>query len=610
MHGSAEHARRADVHRLVGRVILAAIFAYAAVSWSVSASFLWTTRGTLGITANYDGVISSVDPNSPAAAAGIRARDRIDIGATPPDARPKMVGVAQMYPVGDRVTFVVARGPIARRVVLVATPKILSPADITSQLFSLFATALFILVGTLLILFSSSRVSWGFGLFCLLSNPVIPALSRFPSAAAHLVYVFAYDVLQNVGLVGMLLFELDFPHPVPRVWRRGLMRLLPLVFVIYASWTVWIDYSVCILGRGSHVANVLLQVAFGVADAVAIALITETYLVGPLADRPRLRWVLVGFYIGLVVSYAGNVLLYTANVALPLWCVTLLIAAVATLPLAVGYAIVRHRVIEIDFFVGRAIVYAVFTTTLVIIFALVDWLLARVLQDFRLSLLLDAMISIGAAYAMDAVHGRLERWIDSLLFRGRQIARDRLERLARALRYVTSREALENELVGEAHEALGLASIALFRQDGTGYRRVAAFGWPAGTREELGPDDRLVLEHRASPGAIALNDFRWRGDGIPAGLAAPLVSLPLATRRELTGLLLCSGTAHGEALDPEEIRWIEQVAGVAAYTYEEIDTERLRASAKQLRAEVEVLTARLDEARRGPDPPARLDSPQ
>ncbi len=70
MHGATARARL-DVKRLVGRIILAVIFAYAAVAWLVSASFLWTPRGTLGITANYDGNVNGVDPGSPAAAAGI-----------------------------------------------------------------------------------------------------------------------------------------------------------------------------------------------------------------------------------------------------------------------------------------------------------------------------------------------------------------------------------------------------------------------------------------------------------------------------------------------------------------------------------------------------------
>jgi hypothetical protein len=601
MHGSPARARL-DGKRLIGRIALAFIFAYAAVAWSVSASFLWIPRGTLGITANYDGDIQGVNVGSPAAAAGIAPGDRIVIAATPPVSRPKVIGVTEGYPPGDRVTLTVERGGVARRVVLIAAAQTLSPADVTAALSALVATAIFIVVGTVLILFSPSRVTWGFGLFCLFSNPVIPALSRFPSPAWHLIYIFTYDVLQNVGVVGLLVFALNFPHAVERPWRALVARALPFVFVVYAGWTVWIDFAVNIVGTGAHVSNVLLQIAFGVYEAVAIVLITETYLVGPLTDRPRLRWVLVGFYVGLVCNYVGNVFLYTANVTVPIWCENLLIAAIATLPLTVGYAIVRHRVIEIDFFVGRAIVYAIFTTALVFIFGLVDWLLSRVLEDFRLSLLLNAMVSIGAAYAMDAVHGRLERAIDAVLFRGRQLARERLERLARALRYVTSPDALEHELVGESHAALALASVALFRQNGAGYRRVAAFGWPEGSREELDADDRLVLEHRATNGPIALQDLPWSEDGVPRGVAAPLVSVPLSTPRELTGLLLCSGTAHGEALDPEEVRWIEHAATVAAYTYEEIDGERLRDAEKRLRAEVEVLTARLDEARRRVEP--------
>jgi len=82
MHGAVARTRRADVGRLLGRVVLAAIFAYAATAWCVSAAFLWSPRGSFGITTNYNGSVSAVDPGSPAAAAGIEVGDRIDIGET------------------------------------------------------------------------------------------------------------------------------------------------------------------------------------------------------------------------------------------------------------------------------------------------------------------------------------------------------------------------------------------------------------------------------------------------------------------------------------------------------------------------------------------------
>ncbi len=593
---------RTDARGFLGRIVLFFLVAWAVVGWAVSFSYLWLPRGTVGITANYSGVITGVDPGSAASDAGIAPGDVIRIGATPFESRPKLIGVTSVFPPGERVPLRLASTGADREVTLVARPQSRIASDVLSLLVQLLSSATFIVVGTILILFSPSRVTWGFGLYCLLANPVVPALSRYPSAEAHVVYVTLYDVLQNVGLVGLLVFALDFPRPMQRPWHRTLVRLLPLLFVVLASWTVWVDLSVCLLGRGSHVANTWLQVAFGLVDLVAIAVISETYLKGPEEDRPRLRWVLVGFYLGLVCNFVGNVLLYTGNVTLPFWLDSLLIAAIVSLPLTVGYAVVRHRVIEVDFFVGRAIVYAIFTTALLVVFALIDWLIARVLADFRLSLLLDALASIGAAFAIDAAHGRLERFVDGVLFRSRRIARERLERLAHALRFVHARDALETQVTEEVRDALGLASIALFHREGERYRRVAAVGWGDETRTTLGRDDRLVLEHRATPGPLGLADLDWSEAGFPGGLAAPVLSVPLVSPRELTGFLLCSGTKHGEQLDPEETRWVEEVANAAAVAYEEIETERLRRTAERLHKEVEVLNARLDEARRAARP--------
>lgn len=586
-----------ELRLIAGRFVLAAVGAWAVGAWLVSASFLWTPRGTVGVTANYDARVNGVAAGSPAAIAGIVAGDRIDLASTPFASRSKLVGVPSAYPAGTRVQMRLEHAGIKRDLTLVAVSLQQSPADRLSLLSELVSSAIFIVVGAILILFRPSPVTWGFGLYCLLSDPVVPALSRFPSANAHLAYVAVYDVLQNVGVVGLILFALRFPHTLERPWRRTVERVLPLAFLVLAAWTLWIDLAVCIFARPAHVANQWLQVAFGIADLVAIAAITETYVYGPVEDRPRLRWVLVGFYVGLVCNYVGNSLLYTANVVLPSWLEGMLIALVVTLPLAVGYAVVRHRVIEIDFFVSRAIVYALFTSALVLLFAFIDWLFNRLLADFRLSLLFEAIASIGAAFAFDAVHKRVERAVDELLFRSRRLARERLERLARAFRHVRSMPAIDAGLVEDPMEALALASIALFRLDGDSYHRVASGGWPDGMRESLGKDDRLVLEHRASMGCVRLAELAWHPSGLPAGLARPALSIPLLSRHEVVGVLLCGSTVHGEQLDPEELLWLEQLVGAASTTYDELEAERLRRTTARLRREVAILGARLEEAR-------------
>ena len=583
---------------MLGRILLAALVAYALTALAVSAAFLWTPVGTFGFVADYGARITGVFPDSPAALAGIAPGDRVDLPATPYGSRPFLVGVTAPVPPGTHVSFRLLQRGAARDVTLVAAPKAPTPESRVALVFALVGSAMFIAVGTWLIVLRQNLTTWGFGLYCLLANPVTPALARFPSATAHLVYVAVYDVVQNVGVIGLLVFALTFPHTLRRRWRVAVARALPVLFVVLAAWTLWIDVAICVLGTPVNGPNRLLQLAFGACDVAAIAIITETYLAGPLQDRARLRWVLIGFYVGLVCNFVGNVMLYTANVTLPLWLDTVLVAFVVTLPLTVAYAIIRHRVIDTDFFISRAIVYTILTSLLVTVFALIDWLFSRLLADFRLSLVVDALATIGAAISFGAVHKRLERGVDEVLFRGRRLARQRLERLARALRQATAPAAIDAALVEESREALELVSVALFRRNGDAFRRVAASGWPADTLARLDDNDRLVLEHRAAGEPVNLADLPWHQAGLPPGVASPTVSVALRSRGGIDGVLLCSGTSHGEQLDPEELQWLEVAADAAATTYDELEAERLRLRAEAAEGRADILEARLDEARR------------
>jgi hypothetical protein len=592
-----DSAARRTVQMVAGRILLAMLLVWALGSLYVSVSFLWTPQGAFGLASDYGGNITDVVPDSPAAHAGIRPGDRILLGQTPFEARPKLVGVTTPVPAGARVRFRVQHAGTARDVTLVAVAAHRSVAERVALILGSFSAALFIIVGAALIWLHPSPVAWGFGLYGLLTNPVIPALSHFPSAQAHLAYVMFYDVAQNIGVVGLLVFALNFPRPLPVRWRSLLARLLPLLFVLLAAWTTWIDLAVCVFAVPVHECNVALQVAFGIVDLLAILLITETYLKGPAENRPRLRWVLVGFYAGLVFNYIGNVLVYTANLTLPLWLDGALIATEVTLPLAVAYAIVRHRVIEIDVFVSRALVYGAFTTLLVVLFGATDWLFGLMLADFRLSIIFDAGITIGIALVFDRVQKVLEETIGQLVFRARQAAYRRLDRASRTFRFVTDSATLDHMVVGEPHDAFDIAALALFRRDGGVYRRVAAIGWNELQCSTLGADDRLILEHEATEGSLHLADVPWRSGEIPTGVAAPRLSIPLRCASILSGILLCSLERDGEDLDQQELQKLVEFTNSAAVAYDRIDAERLRTKAAQLELEVQLLQARLDEVR-------------
>ena len=581
------------------RIVLALIVAWAAGCFCVSVSLLWVPRGTVGISADYSGNVTNVVTGSPAATkAGIQKGDTILLPGTPFESRPKLIGATTPVAPGTQVPLQFRQGDTTRTVTLTAKRLELSSLERFSYVIELTSTAIFAIVGAGLILLRPRVVTWGFGLFCLFTNPVVAALSRFPSAAAHLAYVSFYDVAQNVGLIGLLVFALNFPNRVHKPWRRVVVRALWPIFITMSLWTLAIDYGVCVFAIPMHGPNVALQVAFGVILSLCVALLTETYLTGPVESRSRLRWVLVGFYIGLACNYIGSVLIYTANVSLPLWLDNALVATAVTLPLTVSYAVVRHRVIEIDFFLSRALVYAIFTTVLVVLFALSDWLFSHVLADFRLSLVLDGLISIGAAFAFDGAKSFLERTVDRVIFRGRRIAHDRLARASQALRFVKSASTVDDMLVREAHEALDIATLGLFREDGNIYRRVASCGWDGADVDVLPQDDRLITEHLSIDGALHLSDIPWTRPDLPGGLDRPVLSIPLRSGSTLAAILLCSLKPHGEHLDPEELDWLCQFARSAGAAYDELNTAELRHVADELRLQVTILDARLQEAHR------------
>ena len=582
----------------LGRVILGLLVAWAVGSLAVSASFLWTPQGTLGLNADYGGAITSVDPGSPAARAGIVPGDRIDLPNTPFESRPKLVGIVTPIPVGTAVPFQIRRAAGTREVRLVAVKLEAGVPQRISMILSLVSTGIFIVVGTFLIWLRPSAVTWGFGLFCLLINPVVPAFSRFPSATAHLVYVSVYDIIQNLGIVGLIVFALNFPRPYRGRLRAGIHACLAPLFVLLAAWTLWIDLAVNVFAIPVARTNFVLQLAFGGVDLLAIFLLTSTYLTGPREDRPRLRWVLVGFYVGLVCNYLGTVLSYTASASTPVWLDNALIATEVTLPLAVAYAVVKHRVIEIDFFFSRALVYAILTTVLVGLFAVSDWLFGRVLENFRLSIVTDALISIAAAFSFDRAQDFLGSLVDSVVFRQRQLALDRIGRTAKTFSVMSSPATIDATLAREPHEALNVSTVALFRKDGNGYRRVTSAGWGDAHCALLDRDDRLVVTHLSGDGILHLPEIGWQRDDLPSGLTSPVVSIPLRSATTLTGFLLCSPKPHGEQLDPEELRLLTEFTKSGAIAYDLLDTEQLRKQNFDLEAQVAMLEARLQEARR------------
>jgi hypothetical protein len=319
-----------------------------------------------------------------------------------------------------------------------------------------------------------------------------------------------------------------------------------------------------------------------------IALLSTYYHVRGL-DRQRIKWVIMGFAIGLpsfVLAAIFDVLSWSPF-TVPYWLIGLLLCLNLLVPITIAYAVIHHHVIDVSFVISRAVVYAALTALLVAAFALIDFELGQRLSSGKLAVAMQVVVSIGFAFWLNAIHKRINDIVDSILFKRRHLAEKQLARIARALPHAPTAEAVDRMLVDEPVAALDLTSAALFRTGDDGRAVLARHsGWPETSPSSLDADDSLLLQLTADQTPLDLREVHWHRDDLPVATARPLLALPVTVRRRLAAFVLYSGHVGGEALDPTEQHCVSALAVGASAAYDHLDAEFLRRRVSELEAKL------------------------
>ena len=202
---------------------------------------------------------------------------------------------------------------------------------------------------------------------------------------------------------------------------------------------------------------------------------------------------------------------------------SLIAIALWTVYIAIGIAVLRHRLYDIDRLINRTVVYGLLTVAGVAVYVavvtLAEWLL-REGVGFGGSLVATAIVAVGFAPARD----RLQRWVDRRLYGERHDPVRALARVGERLRGAPGGDVLTGVLQAVC-ETLRLPAASLCVEDGV---EVAAYGQPGAASESiplehegqsvgalvvsprtgertLGTADRQVLEVLAAPVAVALH---------------------------------------------------------------------------------------------------------
>ena len=275
---------------------------------------------------------------------------------------------------------------------------------------------------------------------------------------------FLYFV--EFGLCAFVVLLFPTGHLPSRRWR-------PVAWAAGAGLAGWvlgctfaptiITYSPSVrnpVGAAGSAGNVFKIMAFGggvltaAAGLAAIVSLAFRYRRAGTAERAQLKWLV----------YAAAVIVVALLAAIPIASTNLQNAissgAVALVPVAIGIAVLRYRLYDIDRVISRTVAYAIVTGLLVGIYAGVVLLATQVLRVHTPAAV--AAATLAAAALFSPVRRRVQRAVDRRFNRVRYDADQTVAAFAARLKDAVDLDAVRDDLASVVHQALEPAHVSLW----------------------------------------------------------------------------------------------------------------------------------------------------
>ena len=184
-------------------------------------------------------------------------------------------------------------------------------------------------------------------------------------------------------------------------------------------------------------------------------------------EREQIKWLLYACAVFLVVFASGNVGGVAGSSSLGGYIYGVFFGlSLVMLPTAIGSAILRYRLYEIDIVINRTLVYGALTVTLALVYfggvATIQAIFRALTgqeQQPQLAIVVSTLI---IAALFNPLRRRIQSFIDRRFYRRKYDAAKTLEAFSAKLRDETDLEALNNELVGVVRETMQPAHVSLW----------------------------------------------------------------------------------------------------------------------------------------------------
>ena len=211
-------------------------------------------------------------------------------------------------------------------------------------------------------------------------------------------------------------------------------------------------------------------------------------------------------------------------------------------PLALTYAALNRRLIDIGFVLNRTVVFGLVSTIVFGAFVLVEWAASEWLVNAShpTSVIVGMAVALALGLSLRYIHKYVDRFVDHVFFRKRHDDEAALRRFAHECSYITDASVLlERAARTVADHTAGEATIVI-RDGAAGY--VSASN---GKRFSVDENDSGIVSLRAWNKPVdlhSLQDSALRGE----------FAFPMTSRGTLVGALICGAKRDEEAYAPDE----------------------------------------------------------
>ena len=178
-------------------------------------------------------------------------------------------------------------------------------------------------------------------------------------------------------------------------------------------------------------------------------------------ERQQVKWLL---YAATLLSVAGLLTLSIESIGTGWAGLALITVGFLAVPVAIGVAILRHRLYDIDILINRTLVYSALTVALILTYVggivLFQGIFRALTGQGSQLALVASTLAIAALFT--PLRHRIQGFIDRRFYRRKYDAARTLEAFSAKLRDETDLDALNAELVGVVRETMQPAHVSMW----------------------------------------------------------------------------------------------------------------------------------------------------